>query len=222
MSFLTRTPDMTLRESRQILSLDESITYCQLHGPMSLETYARIWAIPSEFPKSWERHLRRLVKQLGRLGFTLQVPSTKEAGFRIDAAVDEALAAVVKLDAVEAGRFLQRDETSSGQPTAKANEDAPWLEISTDRKNGATLRRLCARYGIGRERARSILEACGVGARPARPLRVEEKRCAAVVKKAVEVGSSGSLKDVARVLGCSRETARAFLRRAKMQKRGKA
>lgn len=214
MSFLTRTPGMTLHEARAILNLHELIERALLHGPVTLEIYASIVQSRTARPDSWERHFMRTKAELAAAGFLL--PSEgKGENLTADFSADKALRGEVERALDEAESLIAgRTGVRRFEEDEVEDEPHPVDAIAADHQLGLDLGRLCRRFKIGRDKMLVILHAKGVSPREARPLRVEERRDAEVLKAALDRPKGyGYVTGVARALGCHRDTARALLRR---------
>lgn len=215
MGFLTRSNGMSKQEARKILDLHELVEHSRRHGPVTLELYARIRRIPSDEVATWERNARRLVRQLRDLGYQAETEGDAERLTLFLA--DTALASKVRETIPEAERALGAlDESACHRPSQEG--------IAEDRtafRYG--LRRLARRYNLSWRAVEKIVRSLERQGKSqpveARASRIEERRSDAVIAQALAAkakagtGSYGRVSAAARILGCHRDTARAFLRR---------
>jgi hypothetical protein len=221
-TFLTQTPGMTPNEARLISALHELVLASVKDGPVPLELYASIRGVNSEKPASWERSARRLVRELTGLGFfvealgdgdSMAIDFGKDTALRreLEQVVDEA----TKWRSNGVGPISPNAEESDVTDGDKARSpEVPTTGVTSDYALGMTVKALCRRYGVGEHRMQSILVALRVERRKARPLRLEERRCAEAVERALDQPKKrGFVRNVALALGCHRHTASSFLRR---------
>lgn len=213
MSFLTRTTGMTSNEAREICQLHELVQESLSSGPVALMTkYAQIWRVKAESVDSVERNARRLVARLKGLGYLVL---TEGDGEKLTLDFSDRHLAVDVAASIDHATSVY-DSGQSDEPGEDGQEPASLEAIAADHRLGLTIRQLMRRYGLRQDRVRLLLAAKGCLPHREGRLRVEEKRSAGIVSKALEAhGEGANLRQVARILGCSPETARAFLRRMK-------
>jgi hypothetical protein len=209
-TFLTGTAGMTSREARDICDLHELIEDSRRDGPVPVERFALIRGFRSENVDTHERNARDFVRRLKLVGFVVEARGDGE-NLTLDFGADGALRREVERSIDEAQRVrsspIQCDDEA-------ASEALPVASVVADYRLGLDVRRLCRRFGVGRDRMALILIAAGVQPRDARPLRLEERRCVDVLTKALsQPRGYGFVAAVARVLGCHRHTARAVIQR---------
>lgn len=221
MSFLTRTLGMTPREAREVCQLNELIDYSLRDGPVPLNLYAQVWRLGTEDVDSRERSARRLVARLARLGYRVDA-SGDRATLVLDFSVDEALRVIVdrSIDLAHELRTSGDDFEDEDASVTDVSGRIPMEALEADRELGLTIRDLCRRYGITKDRVQAVLSALRIARQPEGRPPIERRRSVVVIEEALEFSrepsssrKNGRVATVARILGCHRNTARAFIKR---------
>lgn len=248
MTFLTRTPGMTKKEAQEVLDLYELVRYSLEVGPVPLDYFAdRIRHVKSDDVLSKERHARRLVARLKALGFNVVTQGDVKEGddaskMTLDFGQDEALRGAVEREVDAATAKLSADEDDEGNVSRQVTDEndgevAPVDSIKIDHEIGLAVRHLCRRYKITPRRMLSLLRALRVEANEEGRPSLEQSRTIAVLQEASDPAveemrkhkhgkrkcnrvDCGRVSAAARILGCHRDTARAFLKRFDEVQRG--
>lgn len=198
MGFLSGKRTTDRREAREILDLAELLDECAKSGPVSLEVYARIRCREATSLESAEGNARKLARRLRAKGYVIDLHGDGEA-MTVDLR-DRALRAEV-----ERSLSWSKSNVSHTHQGGESIQGVYALGLSV----GGT----ASAVGLPRDKVYRVLRTLGPLRHEGRP-RVEERRSAEVIERAIEEGSKpGHVSRVARVLGCDRQTARRFLRR---------
>lgn len=226
MSFLRKTSGMTPHEAREVCQLHELIQHSSREGPIPLKSFAEAWRLKTSDVHSMERTARRLVARLVALGYRVvaegDVKPNGQTTLTLDFSVDEALTAIVERSIDVAHELRTQDDGFDEDEAEGEPDDSRRIAVEAlkkDHKLGLTIRDLCRRYGITKDRTQSILRAYRLSRPEGRPP-VERCRSMLAIEEALEFGrapaasrKNGRVAAVARILGCHRDTARAFLKR---------
>lgn len=221
---------MTLREARETLDVHELVQDSLTHGPVSLARFARIRSIASGDALSVERNARRLVARLCALGYCIDAKGDGR-NLVVNFAQDEALVAKVerlvdhaqslKNNAYQNNAF-QNDPCQNNSIQTPADEPGerdclPLEAMRRAREAGLSVVGVARRFHVDTNKAQELVGAHGaLGCAPRRRghARVEEERGREAIERALALPPGrGRMKRVAAALGCSRQTARALLRR---------
>jgi hypothetical protein len=208
-----RTASERASHARLLLELDE-LTRGQW---ATLDLYAVVRGITTL--SAARRSIFRLKKTLAEHGVELEVVTergaisahfgTREIAEWIEPDLRAARELVRRLDARRGG--LDHDDDEPAGETEVISPQTISLEYRSRAKSFAWIAR---KHGIGKGRLRRILVSTGPIRAPRLRRRVEERRPAALVARALDAADRGALLDeIAAILDCSRRTARRFLRR---------
>jgi hypothetical protein len=206
--------------ARAVLDLAE---LQHLAGPsrtwVSREDWTRVWGHGRGWGAGWESpkqalmRFNRLLEKRARVSIVIE---TLDGEHRIHVATAE----LRELVALEQRRARIVDECARAKREGREPE-LSWLdadpnpsEVTQDywvrKKHLGTL---STKYGVGQRRLKKILEGQRAEIREKRRMRIAERAPAGAVERALRVhDDGGSLRDVARVLGCNRPSALRFLR----------
>jgi len=210
----TTTPSKLASRARLVLDLDE----LRRAEWVSLKDYACIRKIPTR--SAARRSIFRLKRTLAECGVRLKL-TIKDGEISARFGTQE-IADLIEPDVRIASKIVLRlDERRNGGPL----EDEDWADeegvvispetISLEyRKRAKSFAWIARKHGIGKGRLRKILISTGPIRTPKVCRRVEQRRPATVVARAVAAAERGApIDEIAKILECSHKTALRFLKR---------